>query len=387
MQIGSKIYQTERDIINKLSVLEYIVGFQYYSIYEPSSDFHSADIISIQREAVKMLRQINMEDYLAIIAYTTERPNTGGHIELNDADDSKNIFINISIDYKGHDAAVLCVMAHEICHKLLHIRKFKGKTTDENEVFTDLAAIYSGFGRLILNGCHEEWETSEIVPDGTRKTKHTREIGYLSIENYAFAYSLMGTMYNKKPEIYRSGLNAYAFQAISKTTITPLTPPEFDKEIIQIKQDYGDLMRDINLLEDGLLGVKNRIKTVLTKLDYAPDVRSWEGFRKPITAYSLLLEPTMSSEAYKIKALRESLSQNDDLRKLKSIFCPYCGKRVDLPSSLSDARYINFKCFSCGKSFTVGMNAEEPLREQNNASPHAEPKKASFLSRLFGKKK
>ena len=365
--MAGKIYQTERDIVNKLSVLEYVVGFQDYSLFTPSRNFQSSDIVSIQKEATRMLNHLHLEDYLAVISYTTEEPNTGGHIELNDADDSNNIFINISIDYKGHDAVVLCVMAHEICHKLLHIRKFKGNTTDENEVFTDLAAVYSGFGRLILNGCHDEWETSEIVPNGTRTVKHTIEVGYLDIRDYAFAYVMMGMMYGVPTEVFTKGLSTYADSFVCSMKIPPLQPSEFDQEIIKVKQEYGNILRDINLLEDGLNGVKNRIRNKLIKLDYVPDVRSQTGFNKPITAYSLLIEPLLQGDASRIQSLRETLSCKVDIRQLKTIFCPYCGKQVDIPSSLSEARYLKFKCFSCGKDFIVGMNCDEPAKRDSAA--------------------
>ena len=385
--MAGKIYQTERDIVNKLSVLEYVLGCNDYSLYSPSSVFQSSDIISIQKEAVKMLRHLHMDDYMPIISYTTEKPNTGGHIELNDADDSKNIFIYISKDYIGDDAAVLCVLAHEICHKLLHIKKFKGKTTDENEVYTDLAAIYSGFGQLILNGCHDEWETSAPILNEIRTTKHTQDLGYLDIKNYAFAYALMGSMYGQSFESWDRGLSSFANDALNCVVIPPLDPSDFDREIIQVKQGYGDIMRDINLLEDGLLGVKNRIKYKLAKLDYVPDVRSWNGFSKPITAYSLLLEPYLQDEASSIKTIRELLSNKKDIRQLKTIFCPYCGNKVDVPSSLSDVRYVNFKCFACNKTFTMGRNVEEdPIKEPADQPAKTVETKRSFFTRLFGKK-
>ena len=52
--MAGTVYQTEKDIVNKLSVLEYVVGFPDYKLYVPSADFRSSDVISIQREAARM---------------------------------------------------------------------------------------------------------------------------------------------------------------------------------------------------------------------------------------------------------------------------------------------------------------------------------------------
>ena len=67
--MAGTVYQSEKDIVNKLSVLEYVVGFPDYKLYVPSADFHSSDVISIQREAARMLRHLDMGDYLAVIAF------------------------------------------------------------------------------------------------------------------------------------------------------------------------------------------------------------------------------------------------------------------------------------------------------------------------------
>ena len=351
--MSGKVPQTKTDIVRKLSVLEYIVAFNTYRLYESSRDFNSSDTVSVQKEASRMLKHLNMGQYLALISYVTEKPNAGGHIELNDADDSLNVFIDISIDLKGNNAAVLCVMAHEICHKLLHIRGFRGPTTDENEVYTDLAAIYSGFGRLILNGCHQEWTTTKTVPEGTQIVNHTSDIGYLKIEDYAYAYALMNTFYGIPDNNWTTGLAVNAKEALYGIRISPLDGKEFDKKMLLTKQKFGDLMRDINLIESGLRDIKRRINTQLSKLDYSAEVRSSEGFTKPITAYSLILEPLMDQEAKKLLGIRKNLTKVTDIHNLQTVFCPYCGTDIRFTPPFEDERFITVSCRSCGKSFIV----------------------------------
>ena len=86
--MSGKVPQTKIDIVRKLSVLEYVVAFNNYRLYEPSREFNSSDAVSVQKEASRMLNHLNMGQYTALISFVTEEPNAGGHIELNDADDS-----------------------------------------------------------------------------------------------------------------------------------------------------------------------------------------------------------------------------------------------------------------------------------------------------------
>lgn len=374
--MSGKVPQTKIDIVRKLSVLEYVVAFNNYRLYEPSREFNSSDAVSVQKEASRMLNHLNMGQYTALISFVTEEPNAGGHIELNDADDSLNVFIDISIGIKGNNPAVLCVMAHEICHKLLHIRKFRGSTTEENEVYTDLAAIYSGFGRQILNGCHQEWTTVNNVPGGTQTVKHTNDIGYLEIENYAFAYVLMNSFYGLPFNDWKIGLVENAKEAVRGLGIPPLEGDEFDVQILLAKQEYGDLMRDINLIEYELNSIKRRINVQLSKLDYSTDVRSSDGFTKPITAYSLILEPPMAQEAKSLLSIRKSLTKETDIHKLKTVFCPYCRTGIRITSPLEDERFITVKCDSCGKSFILGVSDKIASGKKDS----------TFFSKLFKKR-
>ena len=284
-----QVEQSRRDIINKLSVLEYVIGFRNYRIYEPSQGFSSADVISLQKEASSILQFLGMERYMAIIAYSSVATNTAGHIELNDYDDSQSVFITIGEKYRGNDKAVLCIMAHEICHKLLHIRKFKGKTVEENEVYTDLAAIYTGLGRLILNGCFKQ--ETEWLGNVSRTT--TQTIGYLSKENYAYAYVTMSSFYGIKRRQYLAGIDKSV-----KWTVREVFPPHlarkwFDFKIGTLTKRYTAALRRYNAKPAKHQADIASMKQILRKYSYADDVRTGTGFSKPITAYSLILEPIL----------------------------------------------------------------------------------------------
>ena len=290
--MAGQVEQSRRDIINKLSVLEYVIGFRNYRIYEPSQGFSSADVISLQKEASRILQFLGMERYMAIIAYSSVATNTAGHIELNDYDDSQSVFITIGEKYRGNDKAVLCIMAHEICHKLLHIRRFKGKTVEENEVYTDLAAIYSGLGRLILNGCFRQ----DVQMFGTTSRTTTQTIGYLSKENYAYAYVVMSSFYGIKRRQYLSGIDKSVKWTVRETTPPHLGRKWFDFKIGTLTKRYTAALSRCNTNPGKHQGEIADLQQILRKFSYADDVRSSNGFSKPVTAYSLFLEPILWRE-------------------------------------------------------------------------------------------
>ena len=295
-----QVEQTHRDIINKLSVLEYVIGFQEYRIYEQAKEFSSGDVISLQKEASSMLTFLRMEKYTAVVSYSSVATNTAGHIELNNYDDSPNVFITIASRYKGDDKAVLCIMAHEICHKLLHIRRFRGQTTDENEIYTDLAAIYSGFGKLILNGCYREDVNTQVRFEGitmhTTKRTTTQTIGYMSQENYAYAYAIMSSFYGIKKREFLRGLDSDAHYLVGEVSVPHLTRRWFDFKIDTLNKKYRALFDKIDSKPIKVRANRFALQERMRKYSYADDVRSEKGFSKPVTAYSLILEPILWRE-------------------------------------------------------------------------------------------
>lgn len=109
-------------------------------------------------------------------------------IELQSA--GTEVFVQISPDLFGFPSAVLGAISHEIAHKFLHTNSISwgGGPADHyhNEVLTDIAGVFLGLGKLMLNGHHVE-RTSERA-SGT--TIHTRKVGYLEGNQLAFVYLL-----------------------------------------------------------------------------------------------------------------------------------------------------------------------------------------------------
>lgn len=82
---------------------------------------------------------------------------------------------------------------------------------------------------------------------------------------------------------------------------------------------------------------------------------------RPVTAYSLILEPSFKKEKSKLNALVSSLDNVEkDIRKHTKISCPYCQATVKVPPGFQSDDYTTFKCFSCGKKFMVSLTDNSP---------------------------
>ena len=355
--LQGKITQSERDIVNKLSILEYVIDNKVFRLYDPSSSFNPSDEQSISDEGVKMLSHIGMQQYQPIITFLPEKENAAGHIELNDTD-SLEVYINIGEKHKGNSKEVLCILAHELCHKVLHVKRFQAFSRDQNEVFTDLAAIYCGFGKQILNGCYENTMAWQMDIFGVAQSVSMKQsIGYLSFKNFAYAYLLMCSFYGVGEQVYKSGLDDESLAALSKVTLPELNVSAFNKSLQSKRKECAHMLRDFYLLDSKLSAYKNKVKTLLQKLDYESDVKKDDGtFSKPVTAYSLMLEPSFIEEKSNLNALVSALDNVEkDIRKHTQISCPYCQAAVKVPSGLHSEDYTTFKCFSCGKTFMVSL--------------------------------
>ena len=388
-QFSGKVEQTQSDIVNKLSALEYIVGDVYYRLYEESVDFDPSSQLSVAKEGDRMLAHVGMNQYRIIVSFLPENYDTAGHIELNESD-SPDVFINIDDNHKGCRVAVLCVLAHEISHKILHAKKFKAPTREMNEVYTDLAAIYCGFGRQILNGCFEKKTDWKNVGGSFRAVLSTHSIGYLRIKDYAFAYRLMCEFYGIGEKVYKSGLDEESLEAISRINIPSISQKEFRKSIIAHRQECARMLRKLYLVEDKLSVYKTIIQGRLKQLDLENDILRQDGtFSKPISAYYLISESPMERSLASLDNIVGLLTGEKDIRKIKRIFCPYCLSNINVPAGLVSDGYTNFECFSCGKKFMVSLSEEtiEDKTPQEKAHLKGESRQKGFFSRMTARLK
>ncbi len=98
---------------------------------------------------------------------------------------------------------LLAIMAHECTHHKLYIENTVWPNTADEEVFTDLAAVYFGFGRIMLRG----YPAREIVEqDAFSDTMRTLAVGYIT--PYSIKRGMNILMVNRTgADTYQPGVN------------------------------------------------------------------------------------------------------------------------------------------------------------------------------------
>jgi hypothetical protein len=87
--------------------------------------------------------------------------------------------IRIPFFYVGKKHALGAILAHEMAHAFLFSRSISLDDPNENELFTDLAAVFIGLGKLFING---------LISMTNEYSRETSTFGYLSPELIAYCY-------------------------------------------------------------------------------------------------------------------------------------------------------------------------------------------------------
>ncbi len=108
------------------------------------------------------------------------------------------ISVRVSEDCADNPATFIAVMAHELSHIVLHSLWHKEK---DNEIYTDITAMMLGFSNVIKNG-RKVIKTNSSTDYGflsnmTTTTIETTTYGYLSDENFNFAFNKIQEILNR----------------------------------------------------------------------------------------------------------------------------------------------------------------------------------------------
>jgi len=203
------------ECIRKVSLLEKSLGMKVqYQILDPFP-LHSKDIIGIQNAGKIIANFIGLSDYIFVISINKLEKNTGGHIGLEYG--KKQVFIEISEEILKFKDAILAILAHEITHEYLYINNISFSNKYENEVLTDIAAIFLGFGKLILNGSENEDIWKNYYFGGSTTITDKLGIGYLDRSKVAFVYLLVCNMRNISEKEYMSNLSNKSSQLLKES--------------------------------------------------------------------------------------------------------------------------------------------------------------------------
>ena len=200
------------ECIRKISLLEKSLGTKVqYQILDPFP-LHSLDIIGIQNAGKIIANFIGLSEYVFVISINKLEKNTGGHIGLEYG--KKQVFIEISEEILKFKDVIL---AHEITHEYLYINNISFSNKYENEILTDIAAIFLGFGKLMLNGSENEDIWKNYYFGGSTTITDKLGIGYLDRSKVAFVYLLVCSMRNISEKKYISNLSNKSIQLLEES--------------------------------------------------------------------------------------------------------------------------------------------------------------------------
>lgn len=353
---------SQSDILSKLALIEKHLGRFSRSFYEVSQGFNPYDTISVHGEASRMMKFVGLNTQIPYVAFTKTGEHIGGNIEL---DNSNDVFIEINEECKSNNDKVLAVMAHEICHKVLYVYGLYFQHNNiENELLTDLATVYVGFGKLSLNGCynqtegtHNEWINGKNVEVATTREEH---IGYLSRYQFAMAYNICCSVYGVGDDERNKGLRSHSIEALKCVPMynhTPITQTDIQEKLRFTQHADAAVTRDLVLLENAIGNVKKKImqRHQQYRNDFVEPFKDDAGIDKQIVAADLMARCGDDLDIQNTKELLdgflESLSKLNkiDESALLDIECPFCGYRKQ--KALKENKEIFIKCHNCKYTF------------------------------------
>lgn len=377
-------------ILSYLSLIEKSVpNIDNFSLYVPSLNFNPRDVISIQIEAKRMMEFIGLKGYTTIVTFCSTDNGTAGNINLNN---SMEVFIEIDksmkVNRRYFKEAVLCVMAHEICHKYLYSHGLYLEDTNANEYCTDLATFFVGFGLLTINGCYEEYKTTTTNPDGSSTiTTHTYSTGYLTPQNYLTAHMVVCKIHNFS---YLDGVNSNMRTYIPQIEKREIMSTQLNREAVIEKfkwesESIANKKREITILKHYLELKEKELLSEYEKNDrrFNRLVLYGNGVEKlPFTAMHVLnlsQEYTQSSSYADLLEHIESkyyTELNDYLLTLK---CPFCGT---VSSSKIKENGLSIRKCQCGKIFYWDSRIIESRSNQSEPSNSSEINKEVSSSKF-----
>ncbi|HHY13444.1 MAG TPA: hypothetical protein GX526_02200 [Thermoanaerobacterales bacterium] len=254
--------------INKVVFLEKRIGhITNYSNLEPFR-VDPEDILDIQKAAKKISQFVGLNKYIFIVTVAQLENNIAGHVNLKRGE--REVFIEISRDITKSSQSVLATLAHEITHKYIHDRNLFYKKglihTYENEIFTDITAVFLGLGKLMLNGCEMGNSKVERRADGIYDVNTLTKVGYLKREELAFVYRLICSM-RKVPR--REMLNVLSRRALLAIKSTYKHDLDYFNEQFH-ERSYkdkllGSLIADIKILKSQLEQINEDLEFIRTR--------------------------------------------------------------------------------------------------------------------------
>ena len=276
--------------LEKITVLEKSLGsFAKFNFYKPI-EFNPSDIVSIQKLGKSMAEFVGLSDLTFIITIVSQKKNVAGHIDLSDT--GNDVFIEISTDVAKYKDAILATLAHEISHKILALKGIRISVgspepifVKENEVLTEITAVYSGFGKQMVNGCECSISHEESTINGSQRITESIKTGYISKEHFSFIYLMICSMRKIEKRDYLSGINFSGKTALKNTLKENIllindefhnpnnsnsVNNSFDSALLPIQKDLVKVRSLLNFIQHHCISVAeshlNKQHSILNKL-------------------------------------------------------------------------------------------------------------------------
>ena len=180
------------------------------SLFAPSEqvygDLESGGEAEIQQAARDICAYLKLFPAPAVVYEWGLRMELGiaGQISPDDGSGRK---IRVPVAYAGRPFAQGAILAHEITHQVLAVRRVGAHDRIENERLTDLASIYLGLGNLVLNG--SQTQIVSLAPE-------SECLGYIPYELKVYAYQEVARRFNVPLEESEKSLTAEALVLVRR---------------------------------------------------------------------------------------------------------------------------------------------------------------------------
>lgn len=354
-------------ILSCLALVEqYIPKYEEMLCYTPSADFNPYDSRSLHYEAERMMGFVGLRDIKVTISYVMTEESQAGNINLNGG---KTIHININRNILMRSKCkklVLAILAHEICHKLLYMKGLVLSDTKRNEICTDLATIYVGFGLLTIHGCIEE--KKRYISYDTISTEIYR-VGYLTPRSYILAYIIVARSFGLTDsqlgivpdgEFLKQQFNLAKKDAIKFKTYSY---DDVKKLFVEQSKTIARNKRNIIILQYLLKRMEKEMESCYKQLDsrFNRLILGDGGLvTHPIAAlYAMRSKPEIAANApndrkisritKKIYKCLKYVDKEELENTTRFIACPMCGQKSNI--ALNENCCSIQKCKKCGKMF------------------------------------
>ena len=350
---------------------------------------------SLKKEADLMMAFLGLNSVRTTVKFRDKLEGEAGSIGLDMGDD---VIIEINRDLLGQPnarEAVLCVLAHEICHKLLFVRGLYMSERSVNEVCTDLATIYVGFGELTIRGCNAvfEWSYVNNNYDGSQtKTTYTRtySTGYLTPKSYILAYMFLAQSYGRKKLSIEKNADYYKAKkelASYKNYTINQVRDRFKRQSDAVARNKKSLI----LIRSMLTEIESSFPEAYKQLNnrFGHIIVSKESIEKyPFgTQYAMLCDASYISKqpsqrkleriAHELIRIMHIKDAKEHFKVVKYVECPFCG--IQSNKEISNKFSIR-RCGKCGRVFYWDSSVPGEHIDTEKKEVSYDTRKQGFLS-------